>query len=153
MRTLFVFYTSSGGDDAKVKLWDTTSGFCFVTFSAHTAAITGAVFAQSGLAVVTSSLDGTVRAFDTTRYRNFRTFTAPNPAQFSCLAIDKSGELVCAGAQVLTPLTPPSPRYYNPPLPSTPIPLPRYSNPPLPGTLTPLSQVLKPPSPRYSNPL
>jgi periodic tryptophan protein 2 len=45
------------------------------------AAVTGIVFAQSGLAVVTSSLDGTVRAFDTARYRNFRTFTAPHPAQ------------------------------------------------------------------------
>lgn len=33
------------------------------------------------------------------RYRNFRTFTSPRPAQFSCLAVDVSGELVSAGAQ------------------------------------------------------
>eukprot|EP00047_Mylnosiga_fluctuans_P005493 m.240821 g.240821 ORF g.240821 m.240821 type:complete len:917 (-) comp13732_c0_seq1:165-2915(-) len=89
---------ATGGDDAKVKLWNTTSGFCFVTFAEHTASITGIKFAQSGLAVVTSSLDGTVRAFDTTRYRNFRTFTAPHPTQFACLALDNSGELVTAGA-------------------------------------------------------
>lgn len=56
-------------------------------------------FVPSGLAVVSASLDGTVRAFDTSRYRNFRTFTAPRPTQFSCMAVDHSGELVCAGAQ------------------------------------------------------
>lgn len=33
------------------------------------------------------------------RYRNFRTFTSPRPAQFSSLAVDASGELVSAGAQ------------------------------------------------------
>ena len=32
------------------------------------------------------------------RYRNFRTFTSPRPVQFSCLAVDPSGEVVCAGA-------------------------------------------------------
>ena len=34
-----------------------------------------------------------------TRYRNFRTFTSPKPAQFSCLAVDPSGDLVAAGSQ------------------------------------------------------
>lgn len=33
------------------------------------------------------------------RYRNFRTLTSPQPAQFSSLAVDVSGELVSAGAQ------------------------------------------------------
>lgn len=33
------------------------------------------------------------------RYRNFRTFTSPRPTQFSCVAVDSSGEIVCAGAQ------------------------------------------------------
>jgi hypothetical protein len=32
------------------------------------------------------------------RYRNFRTLTTPTPVQFTCLAIDSSGEIVCAGA-------------------------------------------------------
>ena len=31
------------------------------------------------------------------RYRNFRTLTSPNPVQFSSLAVDPSGEIVCAG--------------------------------------------------------
>ena len=32
------------------------------------------------------------------RYRNFRTFASPRPAQFSCLTLDPSGEVVCAGS-------------------------------------------------------
>ena len=30
-------------------------------------------------------------------YRNFRTYTSPTPVQFSCLALDAAGEVVCAG--------------------------------------------------------
>ena len=47
--------------------------------------------------VLSSSLDGSVRAFDLARYRNFRTLTSPRPAQFGCLAADAAGELVAAG--------------------------------------------------------
>ena len=32
------------------------------------------------------------------RYRNFRTFASPRPVQFSCLTLDPSGEVVCAGS-------------------------------------------------------
>ena len=88
---------ATGGDDGKVKLWNTASGFCTVTFTEHVGSVTGLVFASSGMAVLSSSLDGTVRAYDLMRYRNFRTFTSPNPTQFSSLALDPSGELVCAG--------------------------------------------------------
>ena len=90
-------YIATGGDDSKVKIWNTRTGFCFVTFKEHSAAITGIQFSAKSNAVFTSSLDGTVRAFDLTRYRNFRTFTSPQPVQFSCLAIDVSGDIICAG--------------------------------------------------------
>lgn len=46
----------------------------------------------------TASLDGTVRAYDLVRYRNFRTLTAPERIQFTCLAVDASGEVVTAGS-------------------------------------------------------
>jgi len=90
---------ATGGEDGKVKLWSTQSSFCFVTFSEHTAAITGLAFTQSGRAILSSSLDGTVRAFDLMRYRNFKTFTSHRPTQFSCVSVDSSGELVAAGGQ------------------------------------------------------
>ena len=44
------------------------SGFCFVTFSEHTCAVTDVIFAPNNQVVLSSSLDGTVRAFDLNRY-------------------------------------------------------------------------------------
>ncbi|OMJ27686.1 Periodic tryptophan protein 2-like protein [Smittium culicis] len=92
-------YLATGGDDGKVKIWTASNGFCFVTFSNHSAAITACQFTKKNQVVVTASLDGTVRAFDLVRYRNFRTFLAPIPVQFSCLAVDPSGDIVVAGCQ------------------------------------------------------
>ncbi|XP_037895786.1 periodic tryptophan protein 2 homolog isoform X1 [Glossina fuscipes] len=92
-------YIATGGEDSKVKLWNTQSGFCFVTFTEHTSAITAVQFSRSKKFLVSSSLDGTVRAFDITRYRNFRTFTSPRLIQFSCVAVDYSDELIVAGGQ------------------------------------------------------
>uniref|UniRef100_A0A3B4BD38 Small-subunit processome Utp12 domain-containing protein n=1 Tax=Periophthalmus magnuspinnatus TaxID=409849 RepID=A0A3B4BD38_9GOBI len=92
-------YIATGGDDGKVKVWNSNSGLCFVTFTEHSSSVSQVTFTSSGMVVVSASLDGTVRAFDLHRYRNFRTFTSPRPAQFSSLAVDVSGDLVCAGAQ------------------------------------------------------
>ncbi|CAH3017559.1 unnamed protein product [Porites evermanni] len=91
-------YVATGGDDCKVKLWNVMSGFCFVTFSEHTCSVTGVIFTPNSQVVLSCSLDGTVRAFDLKRYRNFRTFTSPHPVQFSCLTVDSSGEVVCSGS-------------------------------------------------------
>lgn len=89
---------ATGGDDGKVKVWNTTSGFCYVTFSEHASGVTRVEFAKSGQVLFSASLDGTVRAFDLIRYRNFRTFTSPQAVQFGSLAVDPSGEVVCAGS-------------------------------------------------------
>ncbi|KAF8483850.1 WD repeat protein [Russula ochroleuca] len=91
-------YIATGGDDGKVKLWNTRSGFCIITFSQHTASVSAVQFASQGQVLFSASLDGTVRAFDLIRYRNFRTFTSPSPVQFSCLAVDPSGEVIAAGS-------------------------------------------------------
>jgi len=85
-------------DDGKIKVWDVKSGFCIVTFTEHTSGVTACEFTKKGNVLFTSSLDGSIRAWDLIRYRNFRTFTAPTRLSFSCMAIDPSGEVVCAGS-------------------------------------------------------
>ncbi len=78
---------------AQVKLWTVASGFCFVTFSEHTAPVTAVSFLPTSSAAVSASMDGTVRAWDLLRYRNFRTMTSPTPVQFASLAVDPAGEV------------------------------------------------------------
>ncbi|XP_019866738.2 periodic tryptophan protein 2 homolog isoform X2 [Aethina tumida] len=90
---------ATGGEDGKVKLWNVYSGFCFVTFTEHSNAISAITFSQTRKFVVSASVDGSVRAYDVIRYRNFKTFTSPRPVQFSCVAVDSSGEFVAAGGQ------------------------------------------------------
>ncbi|GAX22659.1 periodic tryptophan protein 2 [Fistulifera solaris] len=88
----------TGGEDGKIKLWNATSGFCYVTLEQnHTAPVTAVAFAKASV-VLSASLDGTVRAHDLHRYRTFRTLTTPTPVQFLSLAIDPSGEIVTAGS-------------------------------------------------------
>lgn len=88
----------TASEDGKIKLWDTSSGFCLVTFTEHSAAVTALEFSRKGNVLFSASLDGSVRAWDLIRYRNFRTFAAPDRVQFSSLAVDPSGEVVCAGS-------------------------------------------------------
>lgn len=88
----------TGADDGLIKIWDLKSGFHIATFNEHTSAVTASQYSKRGNILFTSSLDGSVRAWDMLRYRNFRTFTAPTRLPFSCLAIDPSAEVVCAGS-------------------------------------------------------
>ncbi|KAF2871108.1 WD40-repeat-containing domain protein [Massariosphaeria phaeospora] len=88
----------TAADDGKIKVWDVNTGFCIVTFTEHTSGVTACEFAKRGNVLFTASLDGSIRAWDLIRYRNFRTFTAPSRLSFSSLAVDPSGEVVCAGS-------------------------------------------------------
>lgn len=92
-------YIVTGSYDGKVKIWNTMTGFCFVTFSEHQSAITSIVFSLNKKFFISSSLDGTVRCYDLTRYRNFRTLTSASLVQFGCAALDSSSELCAAGGQ------------------------------------------------------
>lgn len=87
---------ATGGDDSKIKLWDMSSGFCIATFEDHSSTITALEF-SSNQVLFSASLDGTIRAYDLIRFRNFRTFSAPKSVQFSSLAIEPSGEILVGG--------------------------------------------------------
>lgn len=90
---------ATGAEDSKVKIYNLASGLCFATFNEHTMPVTAVQFMHSGHALCTASKDGTVRAYDLIRYRNFRTFTSPEPVQFVSLAVDPKGDVVVAGSQ------------------------------------------------------
>jgi periodic tryptophan protein 2 len=86
---------ATGGLDGKVKLWE--KGLCFVTFSEHLNGVVDLVFSKANT-LISCSKDGTVRAYDTTKYKQFRLMTTNDPVDFSCLTSDKSGEIIVAGA-------------------------------------------------------
>ncbi len=88
----------TAADDGKIKVWDSVSGFCRITFDVHTSGVTALQYSKKGQVLFSASLDGTVRAWDMYRYRNFRTYTAPDTVQFTSLAVDPSGEVICAGS-------------------------------------------------------
>ena len=48
--------------------------------------------------LLSASLDGTVRAFDLVKYRNFRVLEPNKPTQFNSLAVDSSGDIIVAGS-------------------------------------------------------
>ena len=61
-------HTHTHGGDIQVKLWDTGTGFCFVTFTEHVAPISSILFSTTDKVLVSASFDGTVRAYDRHRY-------------------------------------------------------------------------------------
>ena len=92
-------YLVTGGDDGKVKCWTTRNCLCFTTFSDHEGTVTDVKFLpKKSNAFLSSSVDGTVRAFDLVKYKNFRTLKPNKPTQFTCLAIESQGDIVCAGS-------------------------------------------------------
>ncbi|CAA7028645.1 unnamed protein product [Microthlaspi erraticum] len=90
-------FLATGADDNKVKVWNVASGSCFITFTEHTNAVTALHFMADNHSLLSASLDGTVRAWDFRRYKNYKTYTTPTPRQFVSLTADPSGDVVCAG--------------------------------------------------------
>lgn len=89
----------SGGDDGKVKVWNSRTGQCYVTFTEHQGSITGIAASAATNAFFTCSKDGTARGYDLVRYRHFRVFTnAERVGQCSCISIDPSGEVLAVGS-------------------------------------------------------
>ena len=52
---------ATGGHDGKLKIWNATNGFCFVSFHDHSGPISKICFAEkNNVMVMSASLDGTV---------------------------------------------------------------------------------------------
>ena len=90
---------ASGADDGRIKIFDISSSNCLITFIEHTAKVTGLQYAlNKSNVLVSSSLDGTIRAYDLIKYKNFRIMTTPKQTQLICCSVDYSGEIVAGGS-------------------------------------------------------
>ena len=90
---------ASGAEDGRIKIFDISSSNCLITFMDHTAKVTGLQYAlNKSNVLVSSSLDGTIRAYDLIKYKNFRIMTTPKQTQLICCSVDYSGEIVTAGS-------------------------------------------------------
>ena len=77
-------FIATGTNDGKVKVWDRISGFCMTTFSEHESAITDIKFSNKNT-LFSSSLDGTVNAYDLIKYKKFRKYRPDTQCQLTCL--------------------------------------------------------------------
>lgn len=89
---------ASGGIDGKVKLWDTRTYFCIATLEYHMAQVTDIKFSKlKDDTLVSTSFDGSIRAYDTKKYLNFRTMETEPLNKLMCVELEDSGDvsLVC----------------------------------------------------------
>lgn len=93
----------SGNLSGRIKVWSTLTGETVATFGdEHNGPIKSIKFApnKSGKVIISASLDGTLRAYDLNKFKNFRTFQSPVPEkrpEFICLDVDSTGEFIAAG--------------------------------------------------------
>jgi periodic tryptophan protein 2 len=91
---------ATGSYDCKVKVWSSDSGKCFITFTDHTMPVTAVVFLPPlGKILISSSIDGTIKAFDLIKLKNIRTFLSPVSSKLTCMAVDITGDVVCASSE------------------------------------------------------
>ena len=105
---------SGSSRDGGIILWDAMTNFSFITLGGRSPdserkdanLTTSLTFCKRGKVVMAGSQDGTIRAFDLLRYRNFRTLSMPPSSMgaISHLVADPLGELVAAVTE--TPISP-----------------------------------------------
>ena len=86
---------ASGGDDAKVKLWD-TAGNLLQTMSGHTGSVYGVKISPNGSYVVSASKDKTIKIWDAANGSLVRTLTG-HTADVKCVDISDDGTKIVSG--------------------------------------------------------
>lgn len=85
---------ATGSHDGTVQVWDRDAALSIIKFNDHSGPITGVMLTKHGQVLVSSSMDGTIRAYDMKRYQCFKTLTTPLPTGLTCFTADTSGELI-----------------------------------------------------------
>jgi WD40 repeat protein len=67
---------ASGGGDATVRLWETSTGRPLATLEGHTGTVRGVAFAAAGQLLASGSFDGTVKFWETKSGTCLRTVRA-----------------------------------------------------------------------------
>jgi len=75
---------ATGNDEGSIRLWDATSKFCVATLTEHQSAVTGLKFSNLNT-LFSSSLDGTVNAYDISKQKKFRVFRPDVNCQLTSL--------------------------------------------------------------------
>ena len=88
---------ATGNNEGAIRLWDSASQFSTGLFQDHQAAVSTLKFSNP-TTLFSSSLDGSVHAYDVTKQRRFRVFSPDKRSQLVCLETDPNGEVVFAGA-------------------------------------------------------
>ena len=60
-------WIASGGEDGRVKIWDSRTGAAVVTFRGHTGLVSSLAFSPDGRSLISGSRDHTVKVWDVTR--------------------------------------------------------------------------------------
>ena len=74
-----------------MRVWDKQTGFCLATFPEEHQGEVSAIKFSNKTTMFSSSLDGTVQAYDLNKYKRFRVFRPDKKAQLTSLAIDEAG--------------------------------------------------------------
>lgn len=85
-----------GDIKGEVRLYNSGSNYVTCTFKDAKSKISGVKFIKETV-LITSSLDGMVRAYDLNKNLLFRTMKPEKENQITCLEVEKNGELIFAG--------------------------------------------------------
>lgn len=92
---------ATGDIDGNISIYDGDSYLCFLKLreTGHSGPITSLFFMKGNQVLLSSSVDGTVRAHDLLRYRqSFRVLSTPSPVRLSSVCGDTDGQFVIAAA-------------------------------------------------------
>jgi molecular chaperone DnaK (HSP70) len=89
---------AAGGEDGKIKLWNTTDQTVICTFEGHNSRVRSVASSPDGSLLLSGGADGTVRLWDVQRGREIRKMTG-HRGEVSCVRFFPAGRLAVSTSQ------------------------------------------------------